>query len=247
MDGPMVRRRRHTDLELLELAREGSAPAFASLLHRHREILRRGALRAAHPEQVVTSTMLSATRQLRRGAAPEDDIRAWLMDLMEAQVADDLGPPGVERILPSDWFDRTWVRAEQHWPSGRRRPRPPRWAGHAAGAVLLASAGAVGTYLTVTSEISTDVIRELVAEPVEDPDVIAVPGPIAEAPAEGAPELFGDVEIGELPTYDLTGQGGRERPDGPSLAPPRTDDRSAGDDADDLEPDEADVEDPAVE
>ncbi len=241
----MVGRRRHTDLELLELAREGSAPAFASLLHRHREVLRRGAVRAEHPEQVVEAAMLTATRQLRRGEIPRGDLRAWLTTVVEEQVADDPGRPGIERMLPIDWFDRCWVRAERSWPSGRRIPQPPRWAAQAAGALLLAGVGAGGTYLTITSDVAAEVVRELIAEPVEDPDVIAVPGPVFEAPLEEAPELFGDVEIGELPTYDLTGEDGRDGTDGPTLAP-RTDDRSTGDGSagdDDADGDRTDAED----
>jgi hypothetical protein len=51
---------------------------------------------------------------------------------------------------------------------------------------------------------------------------------VVEAPLEEAPELFGDVEIGELPTYDLTGEGRGDGAGGPTLAP-RTDDRPTGD------------------
>jgi hypothetical protein len=219
--------RQHTDLELLELASEGSAPAFASLLHRHREVLRRGALRAEHPERVVEAAMLTATRQLRRGRVPKDGLRAWLVTIVEKHVEGDPGRPGVERILPADWFDRCWVGAERCWPSGRRTPQPPRWALQTAGALLLALAGAGGAYVTITSEVTTEVVRELIAEPVDDPDVVAVPGPAVELPQEEAPELFGDVEIGELPTYDLTGEAGRGRSGGPTLAP-RDGDRSVG-------------------
>jgi hypothetical protein len=229
----MVGRPRHTDLELLELARDGSSPAFASLLHRHREVLHRGALRAEHPERAVESAMLAAIRQLRRGPVPADDLRGWLVTLVEEQVDRDPGRPGVERMLPADWFDRQWVRAERHWPSGRRLLLPPRWVGQAAGALLLAIIGAGGTYLVVTSDATTEVIRELIAEPVDDPDVVVVPGPVVDIPDEEAPELFGDVELGELPTYDLTGEGDRSGQPGPTIAPPAGRDSAAdGDSAD---------------
>jgi hypothetical protein len=238
----MVGRPRHTDLELLELARDGSSPAFASLLHRHRQVLHRGALRAEHPERAIEAAMLAAIRQLRRRPVPTTDLRAWLITLVEAQVERDPGRPGVERMLPGDWFDRQWVRAERHWPSGRRLPLPPRWVGQAAGALLLAVIGAAGTYLVVTSDATTEVIRELIAEPVDDPDVVVVPGPIVDMPDEEAPELFGDVELGELPTYDLTGEGDRRGPSGPTIAPPAGRDAAA----DGGSADEDDTQDPVA-
>jgi hypothetical protein len=130
-------------------------------------------------------------------------------------------------MLPSEWFDRCWVRAERSWPTGRRIAQPPAWAGRATAAALLAVIGTGGTYLLITAESTSEVIRELIAEPVEDPDVVVVPGPVVEIPLEEAPELFGDVEIGELPTYDLTGEGQRGGPTGPTLAPRPTDGGSA--------------------
>lgn len=230
-------RPRHSDTDLIELAREGSAPAFASLLHRHRDVVARGALRAEHPEQVAESTLLGAIRQLRRGEHLGTDVRAWMTTLVEGEVLRDPGRPGVERMLPADWFDRTWVKVERTWPSGRRIPHPPRWLKHALGAAVLAVGGAVGTYLIVTSEATSEVISELIAEPVEDPDVLVVPGPVSEAPVEEAPELFGDVELGELPSYDLTGDPDRRPAPGPTLAPPAAGDE---DDTDDTAADGAD-------
>jgi hypothetical protein len=217
-------RPRHSDADLVALAREGSAPAFASLLHRHRDVLQRAALRSEHPEQVAETAMAAAMRQLRRGVAPTVEVRDWLAAVVEDEVGRDPGRPGVERMLPTDWFDRTWVRAERRWPTGRSRPHVPRWATALTGAVALAAVGAGVTYVVVTAEVGTDVVSELVAEPIEDPEVLVVPGPVVVTDPEEAPELFGDVELGELPTYDLTGEGDRSagaRPaPGPSLGPP---------------------------
>jgi len=228
-------RPRHSDAELLELAREGSAPAFASLLHRHRVVVQRAAVRAEHPERAAESALLSAVRQLRRGQVPSGDVRGWLTGLIEEQVGQDPGRPGVERFLPTDWFDRTWVRVEARWPSGRRVPRPATWAARTAAALLIVAGGSGATYLILTSESSTEVVSELIAEPVDDPNVVAVPGPVVEPVEEEAPELFGDVELGELPTYDLTGESGRPRPGGPTVGPPTPGSGAApdGDAADD--------------
>jgi hypothetical protein len=222
-------RPRHTDAELLELARAGSAPAFASLLHRHREVVQRAAVRAEHPERAIEATFLTAVRVLRRDLAPASDVRGWLTGLVEQQVTQDPGRPGVERLLPTDWFDRAWVRVESRWPSGRRIPRAPRWATWSAAAVLIVVVGAGATYLVVTSESSTDVVSELVAEPLEDPSVVAVPGPLVDEAPEEVPELFGDVELGQLPTYDLTGESGRPRPAGPTVGPAAPDAGAAPD------------------
>jgi hypothetical protein len=213
-------RPRHSDADLLELARDGSAPAFASLLHRHREVVQRGALRAEHPESVACATLIAAVRDLRRGRAPASDLRGWLTELVEREVQRDPGTPGVERMLPSDWFDRAWVRTERRWPSGRARPRVPRWTAHVVGAVVLAVAGAGTTYLVITADTTTEVLSELIAEPIEDPEMLVVPGPVVELEPEEAPELFGDVELGELPTYDLTGEDGARTPRPPTVGPP---------------------------
>ena len=221
VDGRRARcglRPRHSDADLLVLAREGSGPAFAALLHRHRDVIQRGALRSDRPERVAEAVIVSAVRDLRRGRA-SGDLRHWIGQLVEAEVRRHPGSPGVERLLPADWFDRAWADAERTWPSGRRRPHVPRWMRLAAAASALALAGAGATYVVITAEATTEVISELIAEPIEDPEVLVVPGPIVEQAPEEAPELFGDVELGELPTYDLTGEGDRGRPAPPTIGP----------------------------
>ena len=213
-------RPRHSDADLLELSREGSAPAFASLLHRHRDVIQRGALRAEHPERVAESAMAAAMRALRRGGADMDDPRAWLVTIVEDQAQRDPGRPGVERLLPADWFDRAWVQVERRWPSGRRRIVVPRWAVLLAAAVALGGVASGVTYLVVTADTTPEVLSELVAEPVEDPDALVVPGPAPEVVPEEPPELLGDVELGELPTYDLTGEHGGGNVERPTVGPP---------------------------
>lgn len=212
-------RPRHSDADLLGLAREGSGPAFASLLHRHRDVIQRGALRAEHPERVAESTIVTAVRDLRRGRASAEDLRGWLTELVEAQVRRDPGTPGIERLLPGDWFDRAWARAERTWPTGRRRPSVPRWTSRLVVAVVLAAGSAAVTYVVITADTAREVISELVAEPIEDPDFLVVPGPVVDDAPEEAPELFGDVELGELPTYDLTGERERTGPASPTIGP----------------------------
>lgn len=222
-------RPRHSDADLVELASAGSAPAFASLLHRHRDVVQRGALRAEHPQRTVEATMLAALRDVRRGRLPVGDPREHLARLVDTEVLRDPGRPGVERILPADWFDRAWVRVERRWPTGRRRVRPPRWAGYVAASLLLVAAGGVGTALVVTADVTTEVVSELVAEPIEDPQVLVVPGPQVEPEPEEVPELFGDVELGQLPGYDLSGEDDAPGPSAPTVGPPPASDPAAED------------------
>lgn len=213
-------RPRHTDADLLELASAGSAPALASLLHRHRDVVQRGALRADRPTRAAEAIMLAAVRELRRGRLRADGLRDRLADLADAEARRDPGRPGVERILSTGWFDTAWVQVERRWPTGRRRPRPPRWAGYAAGALLLVAAGGAGAAYVVTAEVTTEVVGEIVAEPVDDPEALVVPGPQVPAEPEEVPELFGDVELGQLPGYDLSGADDDPAPPAPTLGPP---------------------------
>jgi hypothetical protein len=219
-----VTRRRHSDTQLLELASEGSASAFAALLHRHRGAMQRIVLDAADPHATAESTMVSAIRDLRRRRVSSDtDVRAWITELARARADRDPSPADVDQLLTPDWFDRAWSRAERRWPSGYARPRLPRWAGLVLGAVALAGTSSVATYLYLSYEATTEIVGELVAEPL-GPGEGVLPSLTIQPTTEDpellpAPELFGDIEIGELPTYDLTGRGD-ERPPVAEIGPP---------------------------
>jgi hypothetical protein len=218
-----VTRRRHSDAALIELAAEGSAPAFASLLHRYRNDLQRVVLDAADPRAVSVSTMVAAMRDLRRHRlTPSTDVRTWVTDLAREQAQRDPSPADVDQLLAADWFDRAWSSAERAWPSGRVPPRLPRWGQLLVGAVALAATAASATYGYLSYEATTELVGELVAEPLEPGMGLVPAGPAVPSEASPdllpAPELFGDIEIGELPTYDLTGRGD-DRPTTPEIGP----------------------------
>ena len=212
--------RRHGDAELLGLARDGSAAALAALLHRHRDALHRAALRAADPELAAGTAMTAAVRALRAGRLSTPEALPALLEETAAGVA--ARAPrreDVEPLLQSDWFDRAWVAAARTWPSGRRPlPRPPRWMTVAAAALLLAATGAGGTWLALSSGDDREVLASIVASTLDGPSALDGAPEAPEPVVEQAPELFGDVEIGELPTYDLTTR--PETGSGPELAPP---------------------------
>lgn len=164
--------------------------------------------------------MVEAMRRVRRGQGPQREFSGWLEGLVSEHASRDPAPTDVERLLPTDWFDRLWVRIDRRWPTGRPTFRLPRWATVTIAGVLLAVTGATGTYLFLTTDAAAEFVDELVAVPLDGPAEIGVPGPDAtDAPPEEAPELFGDIEIGELPTYDLTGRDAQD-PTAPTVGPP---------------------------
>lgn len=198
-------RPRHNDSELLSLAADGSASAFAALLHRHRHVLRTRAAGAAEPELAVERAAIAAMRRLRR-RPPLDAVDAWLATLVDEQVAGSPASSDVERIFPTGWFDQLWVRVQRRWPHGRAPVRLPAWLRLGLTAVVLVVASAGTTYVVLTSDDASDVVLDLSSTPLEGPGILTGGEPAAPAEPEEALELFGDVEIGELPTYDLTGR-----------------------------------------
>jgi len=198
-------RPRHSDSELLSLASEGSASAFAALLHRHRHVLKSHAGGAAEPELAVEKAAIAAMRRLR--SRPRvDAVDTWLATLVDEQVAASPATSDVERIFPTGWFDQLWVRVQRRWPHGRAPLHLPKWLRMSLAAVALVVASAGGTFVVLTNEDASDVVLDLSSAPLEGPGILASGEPAAPPEPEEAPELFGDVEIGELPTYDLTGR-----------------------------------------
>ena len=196
---------RHDAAELLALARDGSAAAFASLLHRDRAALQRVALGAADPERALRTAITAAMRAARRRDADAAGVAAAATAAAGAEATRAPRVAEVEPLLPPDWFDRAWVAAAPAWPTGRRPlPRPPRWATVVASGLLLAAVGAGGTWLALSSGGDREVLGSIVASPLDGPSALDERPPAPEPVVEEAPELFGDVEIGELPTYDLT-------------------------------------------
>jgi len=202
-------RPRHSDHELLTLAADGSASAFASLLHRHRRVLQASAATAEDPERAVERGVIAAMRELPH-RDDETPVATWLEGLVAAQAARGPATEDVERIFPSGWFDQLWARVHVRWPHGRRPPRLPRAVTVVGLGLCLVLASAAGTYLVLTSEETSDVVLEISAVPIDGPGILSVTGETPIAEPEEAPELFGDVELGELPTYDLTGARERE-------------------------------------
>jgi len=219
-----VTRQRHSDAQLLELASEGSASAFAALLHRRRGELQRIVLDAADPGRTAEAVMVAAIRDLRRRrVTAETDVTGWIIGIARTHADRSPSPAVVDQLLAPDWFDRAWSRAERAWPMGYARPRLPRWGALVVGAIALSGVASAATFVYLSYEATAEVVGELVAEPLE-PGMGVLPSAGTGPPTEDpellpAPELFGDIEIGELPTYDLTGRGD-DRPPVVEIRPP---------------------------
>lgn len=215
--------RSHDDADLLMLARDGSAAAFAALLHRHRAALLRGIDGAADPERAARETMTVLMRRLRSGDQVDADV-ATLVDRTAREVATrEPRTDGAEPLLPTDWFDRAWAAAEPAWPSGRRPlPRPPRWLTLVASGLLLAVVGGGVTWMVLAREGDREIVGSILASVIEGPTALEDAPPPPEPEIEEAPALFGDIEIGELPTYDLARPGPDQRPPSPQVAPPQS-------------------------
>jgi hypothetical protein len=214
--------RRHVDADLLTLARDGSSAAYAALLHRHRGVLQRGVGEAADPERAAGTVMVQLMRDLRSGDLEDRDVPTRIDTAARAVAASAPRTAGVEPLLPSDWFDRAWTTAERSWPHGRRPlPRPPRWAVRVTAGLALAALGAGGTWLVLERDGDREIIGSIVASVLDGPTALDGVPPPPEPVVEDPPALFGDIEIGELPTYDLTRPEPARDTAGPEVAPPR--------------------------
>lgn len=181
------------DEELLARAREGDAPAFAALVHRHGATLHAAAIAASRAASgaadsasgtadaagdpsdgaaalaTVRRTFLRAMRRLDR--ADPADVEGWLLEVQRTPLDEDAAARAAP--LASAELDELWRELAPCWPRGRRRRRLPRWVAQVALVlVLLALAVAVPYALLVTAVDETDhgpdPIAEVVAVPIAD-------------------------------------------------------------------------------
>jgi len=178
------------DEELLARAREGDAPAFAVLVHRHAATLRAAAAATSGAAAVATvrRTFLRAMRRLDR--ADPADVEGWLLRLQGTPLDEEAAARAAP--LANAELDELWRELAPCWPRGRRRRRLPRWVAQVSLVlVLLALAVAVPYALLVTAvetvEQGPDPIAEVVAVPIADDqfDLTFEDAPQDDASAEG--------------------------------------------------------------
>lgn len=225
------------DEELLTRAREGDAPAFAALVHRHGATLHAAAIAASGPASgaadtasgtadaagdpsdgaaalaTVRRTFLRAMRRLDR--ADPADVEGWLLEVQRTPLDEDAAARAAP--LASAELDELWRELAPCWPRGRRRRRLPRWVAQVALVlVLLALAVAVPYALLVTAVDETDhgpdPIAEVVAVPIADDQFDLTFEDAGEGDSDDDPDLDPDAGPDTGPDTDTDAATDGEEP-----------------------------------
>lgn len=180
-----------SDAELVELAQDGSAPAFAVLLHRHGAAVREVVTDEADPTGAVVATYLTAMRHLGQ-RTPTTPVRPWLLELATDEARHPRPASDAPPALDADELDGIWAELDVRWPDGRTPRTVPAWLGWSALVVVLASLAVLVPYLIlgfgVDVDEGPDELPSIVARPLPEPtdaaeqDVAAVEGPTEAVP-----------------------------------------------------------------
>lgn len=179
------------DAALVQLARDGQASAFASLMHRHAAHVR-AAASSTHPTDAVTSTFTRAMRHLDDPRAATDT-RAWLEALAVRDHTSQGAAGGHEAAAPTPQpvappldqaeLDEVWRELAARWPDGRVRRPLPAIVWWLLAAVLLVVLAAAIPWLVLGRDPGGVPLEELRAFPVTDTQA-ADPGPVTEPEPE---------------------------------------------------------------
>lgn len=191
-----------SDAELVRLAADGVAAAFALLLRRHADVLVPIA-REPGGERRLRTVGIRAMRALRT-APPTEDVRGWLAGLAGIAPVPDPTPRRPRTGLGRrDWVDALWVDLSARWPNGRRRLTVPRWVRALTAAVVIVAAGVVA---------ATAMLRDRPPAPL-----------VGQVQAYARPSTGDDFivedeeELGDLPVFELPADD--EPPAAPSTPP----------------------------
>ncbi len=183
-----------SDDELVTLARQGWAPAFATLLHRHGDEVLAAVDDRRHPREAVTATYLRAMRGLD-DRHPVEPVERWLLRLSTGprwRRRRPAQPSEHPRLSDAD-RDHIWQELRVHWPRGRRRRRVPP--------VLIWLATLVAI-VAVSAGVPLLVLGDTNGPPEADQQVRAVTIDRPDAPAAPQPEII-EEPPGPLPEYEF--------------------------------------------
>lgn len=189
-----------SDTELMQLAQQGSATAFAVLVHRHAPAVRQAVAAASDPTTAVVHTFTAAMRALP-DRDPTSPVRPWLLQLAARKPRKGRQPVAIGSRTPppleAPELDHVWGELAPRWPDGRVARRFPHWLGRSALVVVLAALAVLVPY-SVLSVVDEDdgpqVLPSVVARPLEEE---ATPPEPEEPPEEEPPPpfTFPDVDL----------------------------------------------------
>lgn len=188
-----------SDDELVTLARQGWAPAFATLLHRHGDEVLAAVSHRRQPIEAVTTTYLRAMRRLddRHRFEPVDH---WLVRLSTGRRWRRRRPghhpahPGLSDVDR----DHIWNELRVRWPRGRRRRRvPPALIWLATLVAVVAVSAGVPLLVIGTTHGPPEADQRVQAVTVDRPDAPPAEPEIIEAPPGPLPEYEFPTPRGE--------------------------------------------------
>lgn len=179
-----------SDDELITLARQGWAPAFATLLHRHGDEVLAAVDNRRRPVPAVTTTFLRAMRRLDE-RHPVEPVDRWLVRLSTGPRWRRRRPaePDERRQLSDTDRDLIWSELRARWPRGRRRRRVPPVLIWLATLVAVAAVSA-GVPLLVLGDVNgpPEADQHVRAVTIDRPDAPAPEPELIEEPPEPLPE-----------------------------------------------------------
>lgn len=171
-----------TDAALLAEARQGSAGAFAVLLHRHTGPLAASLADQRDPDTALVTVLRRAMDEVA-ALEPDTDVAGWLGSVARRTVRRPLTATTTSTPLPPERLDVVWRELAPHWPGlPHRRRRPPAWVRLTGLTAALVVAAALVPFLLLTLEQER--------EPVGPPPLRAVPveHPAGQDPDSAAPD-----------------------------------------------------------
>jgi hypothetical protein len=187
-----MRYERRRDAELVELAQDGSAPAFAVLVHRHAPAVLAATADAEDPQRATRDVFVRAMRELP-DRDPKQPVGPWLTELAGRPAP---WTTAEEEVAPAR-VDELWRELDRRWPDGRAPRRSRRVLRRVTVAVAAVAIGVAVPAAVLTADPTEDEdVTELRAQPLDDP--ADVPEPDGEEPRTLPAFEFPEVEDAPL-------------------------------------------------
>lgn len=188
---------KHSDTDLVRHASAGSAPAFATIVHRHAPQVHAVFSHAPDPHARVTATFLDAMKRLD-SLGEEAEVGSTLLEIAGARGGDATSGASEPSQLSDDEVDAIWAQLYRRWPSGRARPALPSAAPRAALVATLVAVGFLLPRMVLAAGATEEVeLEHIVAKPYEEAE------PENAEDAERAQDTLDDGDPPEQPLLPI--------------------------------------------